>query len=444
MNVVSSMPLDLLILTNGPGEVMTWVRPVVTALRWHFGEDRNQVRISVLLSPCPHASGQEAALVQQFSGVDRVQEPAGFWPFLLWGRTVADWPWHPQGAVIFLGGDQFFAVVAGRRLGYPVITYAEITARWLSLVDRCGLAHPHQLQDIPPRWRQKVTVIGDLMADIPNLDAPQQTAPQTLLLTANTELIGFLPGSKATKLWLGVPFGLAIADLLQQQRPQVQLVFPVAPTLSLTDLARYADSQQNPYIAAVEGSNARLVQPQDGLPYFLTPQGAQVWLWTDFPAYDLLTQCQLCVTTIGANTAELTSLAVPMIVILPTQQLDMMRAWDGIPGLLANLPWIGTSMTRLITKWMLRNRQQYWAWPNIWANREIVPERVEPLYPTMICQDIIELLTDPERLAKTRQDLAILRGQPGAAKGLVNLLEETLGSIKVNASRTIHPKRFMP
>jgi lipid-A-disaccharide synthase len=38
----------------------------------------------------------------------------------------------------------------------------------------------------------------------------------------------------------------------------------------------------------------------------------------------------LCLTTVGANTAELGSLAVPMIVLLPTQQLDAMRAWDGL------------------------------------------------------------------------------------------------------------------
>jgi lipid-A-disaccharide synthase len=52
--------IDILILSNGPGEVTTWVRPVVIALREQLGNDISQVRISVILSPCPHATGEEA------------------------------------------------------------------------------------------------------------------------------------------------------------------------------------------------------------------------------------------------------------------------------------------------------------------------------------------------------------------------------------------------
>jgi len=32
-------PVDILILSNGPGEVTTWVRPVVKALREQLGHD---------------------------------------------------------------------------------------------------------------------------------------------------------------------------------------------------------------------------------------------------------------------------------------------------------------------------------------------------------------------------------------------------------------------
>ena len=56
-------PIDIIILSNGPGEVTTWVRPVVQALREKLGIDRVQVRISVVLSPCPNASGREFTCV---------------------------------------------------------------------------------------------------------------------------------------------------------------------------------------------------------------------------------------------------------------------------------------------------------------------------------------------------------------------------------------------
>ena len=74
--------IDILILSNGPGEITTWVRPTVAALRQQQPLGLN-LRISVMLSPCPHAMGNEATVVQAYDGVDRVQGAEHFWPFLL-------------------------------------------------------------------------------------------------------------------------------------------------------------------------------------------------------------------------------------------------------------------------------------------------------------------------------------------------------------------------
>ncbi|NJR32616.1 MAG: lipid-A-disaccharide synthase, partial [Chamaesiphon sp. CSU_1_12] len=68
-----SQPIDLIILSNGPGEVTTWIPPVVRALRDRLGNDRELVRISVILSPCPNASGREVQIVESYPEVDRVQ-----------------------------------------------------------------------------------------------------------------------------------------------------------------------------------------------------------------------------------------------------------------------------------------------------------------------------------------------------------------------------------
>jgi lipid-A-disaccharide synthase len=98
-----SKPFDLLILSNGPGEISTWVRPVIAAVREQFG---SLPRISVVLSPCSHSTGQEAAIARNYVGVDRVQGAEHFFPFLLWGKTAENWSWFDQGVVLFLGGDQ--------------------------------------------------------------------------------------------------------------------------------------------------------------------------------------------------------------------------------------------------------------------------------------------------------------------------------------------------
>jgi hypothetical protein len=423
--VPDCLPIDILILSNGPGEIMTWVRPVVQALRSRDFPSAAQARISVILAPCPHASGQEAEVVRGFPQVDRVQGPASFWTFLLSGKTEQNWDWRTKGVVLFLGGDQFPAVAVGKRLGYKIVTYVERTVRWLRWIDGCGVTQASEMLKAPMQFRDKIQVVGDLISEAQVLQ-PITPIADILNLPVGTELVGFLPGSKAMKLSLLLPMGMAIANHLHQTRPTVQMIIPVAPTLTLPELCRYLDPAINPAFESVQGAQATLVKPRSGLPYLLTDKGARVLLWQLVPAYDLMAHCQLCVTTVGANTAELASLAVPMLVLLPTQQLDAMRAWDGIPGLLANLPLLGTGFAKLINYWVLRQGLGLKAWPNIWAGREIVPEWVGHILPRAVGDRLVTLLNDPTKLEQMRTSLKQIRGEPGAAQRLAALVEGVL------------------
>jgi lipid-A-disaccharide synthase len=114
-----------------------------------------------------------------------------------------------------------------------------------------------------------------------------------------------------------------------------------------------------------------------------------------------------------------------MIVLLPTQQLDAMRAWDGIPGMLANLPVVGTGMAKVIN-WLVLRRLGLLAWPNIWANSEVVPELVGKLQPQPVAQLALDFLQHPEKLEQMRSQLRSIRGQPGAAEKLAQLVCEEL------------------
>ena len=478
---------DILILSNGPGEVTTWVRPVVKALRQQLKCDRTFVRISVILSPCPNATGKEAQIVQSYPEVDRVQGAEHFFPFLLWGKTAENWDWRDRGVVVFLGGDQFFPVVIGSRLGYRTVVYAEWDARWHRWIDRFGVMKPDIIAKAPKKYRHKLTVVGDLMADVARGSkgaeekGKQGKQRELTLNTSPIEWIGLLPGSKPAKLIQGVPLGLAIAEHIHNVRPQTRFVIPVAPTLDLPTLARFADPQENPLIQKLGWGAARLVMldrgDEGGLsnirvttndssqtrPYIqnqvslsevstlfragfepklssiakqnsLNPplhsrlkmaSGVTVELITEFPAHEILSQCCLCLTTVGANTAELGSLGVPMIVLLPTQQLDAMRAWDGLPGLLARLPGVGTSFAKLIN-WLILQQRRLFAWPNIWAKAEIVPEVVGQLKPQNVAQLVLEYLEHPEKLEDMRSRLRAVRGESGAAQKLAQLVQEEL------------------
>ncbi len=421
--------LDILILSNGPGELATWVRPVVKALREQLGDDRSAVRISVVLSPCPNASGKEAEIAQSYPQVDRVQGAANFWEFLLWGKTAENWDWRDRGVVVFLGGDQIFPVVVGRRLGYRTVIYAEWDARGYRLIDRFGVMKPELVARIPQKYAHKFAVVGDLMAEAGELKIKNEKLKIQEAISPG-ETIGLLPGSKPAKLAQGVPLCLAIAECISAARPQTRFAIPVAPTLDLKTLARFADLKQNPVIELVKGATAELMIPDPPeLPYFKTAAGLRVELWTRSPAYDLLSQCSLCFTTVGANTAELAALAVPMIVLLPTQQLDAMRSWDGLPGLLANLPVFGSSFAKAIN-WIIMQqvmrKGHLYAWPNIWAKTQVVPELVGKLQATEVAELALDYLNHPEKLQEMRDRLRSIRGEAGAAQKLAKLVCEEL------------------
>jgi hypothetical protein len=430
-------PVDILILSNGPGEVTTWVRPVVKALREQLGNNREEVRVSVVLSPCPNASGKEAAIALSYPEVDRVQAAEHFWQFLLWGKTFENWDWRDRGVIVFLGGDQFFSVVISKKLGYRTVVYAEWEARWHNLIDRFAVMNPELTAKVSPKYIHKFTVVGDLMLEAQKqLKTPNSqlsthnselSTPNSALSTQHSALIGILPGSKSAKLTQGVPLFLAIAEYIHSKAPQTKFVIPVAPTLDLPTLASFADSQKNPFVETFNFSGASLIVPEQShqKPILKTGKGLNVELHQENPAYDLLSNCSICLTTVGANTAELGALGVPMVVLLPTQQLDAMRSWDGLPGLLANLPGLGSTFAKIIN-WLFLRRKGLLAWPNIWAKAEIVPELVGKLHPEEVGEMILDFLTHPEKLEDIRNQLKSVRGESGAADKIAQIVSEEL------------------
>jgi hypothetical protein len=421
----AAAPIDILILSNGPGELVTQVKPVVRSLRQRLGDDRDQVRISVVLSPCPNASGAEAAIAASYPEVDRVQAAADFLPLLLWGKTRAGWDWRSQGVVVFLGGDQIFPVVIGRRLRFKTVVYSEWDALWPGLVDRYAVMNAAIVAATKPQYRPKFTIVGDLMLEA----GGDRDRPTAGLTDTSRTTIGLLPGSKAAKLMQGVPLFLAVAELIEQVHPQARFVVPVAPGVAIADLAYYANATSNPVMKRVDGVAGKLVAGNP--PYLETDRGVKVELHQNeakqgrIPPYELLKQCQLCLTTVGANTAELGALTIPMIVVVPTNQLDAMRAWNGIPGILANLPGVGSLFAKTINWYFLR-KVGLLAWPNIWAGREIVPEMVGHLTPQQIADRALDYLAHPEQLVTMQQNLRLVRGEAGAADRLATIVVDVL------------------
>jgi hypothetical protein len=408
-------PVSIVLVSNGPGELSTWVRPLALRLQ-RLMPLRPAVAgaacsLQLVLVPCPNGTGREHHAAGSWGLFERIVPARQFWELLLQPRRFG--PWSRQGVVVFLGGDQFWTVLLSARLGYRHLTYAEWVARWPGWNDRIAAMGPLAAGRLAPRWAERCTVVGDLMADLSESARSDAPLPEG-------EWVALLPGSKRAKLRVGVPFLLETADRLAALRPDCRFLLPLAPTTSVEDLLAQAGAA-NPIARAYRSGVPRLL----GADLLETQAGTRLQLVLENPAHSALSQCALALTTVGANTAELAALGVPMLVLVPTQHLNVMQAWDGLAGLLGRLPLLRWLFGVLLTAWRLRHRG-FLASPNIAAGRMLVPERVGGITPEGIAAEAADWLAAPERLEGMRADLRSLRGQPGAVASLAALVQELL------------------
>ncbi|WP_320666617.1 glycosyl transferase [Prochlorococcus sp. MIT 1307] len=417
--------LVVVFISNGPGELATWVKPLAeklhTKLLMQPKAKYSPVSLRLVLVPCPNATGNETKAARKWGDFEQITPPTNFWKLLLCPQKYGIWP--NKGLVVFLGGDQFWSVLLSARLGYRHLTYAEWVARWPQWNDKIAAMSTKVMKRLPKRYRSRCTVVGDLMADLNNHAKEEQP------LSKGT-WVALMPGSKKAKLSVGVPFFLEVADILSTIIPECNFLLPIAPTTNIIEIQKFVSSN-NP-IASQYNTSIKTIAPQDksnNLRKLITKQGTEIYLHEDPPAHNPLSQCHLALTTVGANTAELGALAVPMIVIVPTQHLYVMQAWDGVLGLIGRIPGLRRCIGLLISIWRMR-KKGFLAWPNISAGRTIVPERVGIITPKEIATEAAQWLQSPERLKGQKEDLQNLRGKPGAVEAMsqevIKLLPKSL------------------
>jgi len=420
---MSKCQIAIIIVTNGPGELTTWVKPTAQKLHQLIpirpGAIMSPISLNLVLVPCPNATGNESLVAKKWLKFEKVIEAKNFWNLLIKPNKYGSWP--SKGLVIFLGGDQFWSVLLSARLGYLHMTYAEWIARWPFWNDRVVAMSEKVIQKLPNRIKNRCSVIGDLTADLSNYAHTENPLPPG-------KWIALMPGSKSSKLKIGVPFFLEVADHIAQLMPECNFLLPLAPTTNLEEI-KYFGSNKNSistqYKSGILSITTNNKENHRGL--LITKNNTKIFIQENHPAHHDLSQCELALTTVGANTAELGSLTVPMIVVIPTQHMLVMEAWDGLIGLIARLPILKRFLGLLISFIKLRNRR-FMAWPNISAKKMIVPERIGHITPKEIAQEAIAWINSPSRLSGQKKDLQALRGKKGATKKLcqeiISLLEK--------------------
>ncbi len=410
----------VVIVTNGPGELSTWVRPVVDELiKITNSQEKNRFDLSLrlVLVPCPNATGGEFKVAKSWNKFELITKSKNFWKLLIRPSFYGHWP--KKGIVLFLGGDQFWSVLLAKRLGYINITYAEWISRWPKWTDKIAAMNESVKKLIPKKYRSKCKVIGDLMADIKitrKIDFQNQ----------EKKYIALLPGSKKTKLSVGVPFFLEMADNIAKKNNNINFIIPIAPTTN-KDEYLFFQSDKNPIAKYYQSKIKKFQKIKHSLfdHVIETSKNTKIFLVEKHPAYEILKECDLAITTVGANTAELAAIGLPMIVVLPTQHLNVMNAWDGIFGILGRISFINKFLTLLVKHWYLKTNK-FFAWPNIKAKKLIVPERIGNISPKQIAKEALSLIKNREHLQNIKNNLLKQRGGKGAVKKLSYIISSSI------------------
>ncbi|MBQ7594242.1 MAG: hypothetical protein IJU48_07800, partial [Synergistaceae bacterium] len=135
--------MRITILTNGPGELWGWVRPVATELR------KRGHSVSLWLLPCQFASGHEREAASLL-GVDKLEGPASasrIWQDIIHEKTDR---------IIQLGGDYHFGVRMSEAVKAPLTIYSYGPRREIKDA-KILTAYEEQTQNVP-----SASAIGDL------------------------------------------------------------------------------------------------------------------------------------------------------------------------------------------------------------------------------------------------------------------------------------------
>ena len=414
----------VVMVSNGPGELSTWVKPLAekihSKLLMRPLHPSSNIAMRLVLLPCPNATGKEKEVADQWGQFDKITSAQNFWKLLINPRKYGSWP--SKGLVIFLGGDQFWSVLLSARLGYLNTTYAEWIARWPSWNDQIFAMSKRVQMQLPRHLQKRCKIVGDLMADINSDSKKINPLP-------SGQWIALMPGSKKAKLSIGIPFFLEVADHLAKLLPNSNFLLPVAPTTNINEFIKLSSSK-NPISKQYCSGISQIINEDNNTirRKLITLSGTEIHLEESYPAHQLLSQCDLALTTVGANTAELAALGTPMIVIIPTQHINVMQAWDGFMGILGRLPFLKKILGVAISFWRLR-KKQFMAWPNISAGRMIVPERIGKILPKEVAIESYSWLNSPEKLEHQRQELKKIRGPKGAIEKLTNEIIKLIDKI---------------
>ena len=388
---------EILLLTNGPGELSTWVPPVLTRLRRAVPG----ARVELFLIRDQFAAGTERLKAQELH-LDAVSGRAD----LL--KRSARRKRGGKGLVLMLGGAPRDAVLLGRSTGYPTYVYSFDPKAWhpkltAFLVDS---GRPRQAAIQRGADANRVRVVGNLVVDVLEDAGQTQVPPVDLLL---------FPSSRPFAVRYLLGFMLAAAEQVAHNHSGLKVGWVKSRLLPDAVVDEALSGKWAKEIGGVSASwKGNKLLSQNGL---------EVTVLDESLRYGAMRQARAAITIPGTNTLELALAGLPAVVLLPLHKPELLPL-EGILHWLFMLP--GARGLKQTFVQNLVHRMEHLALPNQWLGEWVFPELRGTFGPDLIAKEVEEIL-EPERREAIRSKLSRLDAQPGAD----NLVEYVLGHARM-------------
>lgn len=381
---------EVILATNGPGELYTWVRPVLQELRRLIPG----ARVVVSLLPCPFASGHEARVALSM-GADAVTSVAQYLAFAGGGPRPAEYR-GSTGLVVGLGGDAMHVVRIARRLGRPAWRYS-FEGYWNRGLERLFLPDERTAAKCSGP-RDRVSVIGNITADA--LDAPSMARAERRVLV--------IPGSRRFEVVHMLPIFAAAVESIAREFPDASFHWPRSRLLTSEALVEALSARR----ARGLGGVATLLQGDT----LTTPGGARIQVHDEDERYALMASATVAMTVPGTNTLELGLSGTPAVVCLPLDKPELIPL-EGPAQYVTLIPWFGPWVKRQVAMRVL-GRIEHVALPNMIARERIFPELRGHVTPAMISEQVVALLADRTERVRIVGRLLATMPKPGASTRL--------------------------
>ena len=404
--------MQVFITANSPGEIYGWAYPIIKELK----KRKEPSFITLVLTPCQYASGTEYEVVKSWSEVHQVVKPKEYIKYILFGRHSFDIKKNEPGVVVFAGGDPLHAVLLSQRLKLPAVAYLS-RPRWKSRFKNFMVKNAEEKKKLENKINHhKITIVGDLFLD--SCRIRMQGRDSFGNLNFSQPAILFLPGSRPVEINYMVPFYIKIIPLIKEKFPQIKFIMLISPFVSEQSLLKILKKEKTVQSYTVKNPAEWEVIISSCIKLTVVKK----------PIFELPVNFYLALTIPGTNNMELAYLGIPMIVILPLNKAELIPL-DGILGLISpRFPFFKLIKRKIIFSYNKKIR--FVALPNIKAEKKIVPEIRGVIKPEDVAEKAVELLKNPEKLKEISLSLKNLTREGGAASKIVNVIFDTVDSIK--------------